>query len=475
MSSNITAKSFLTAIAKFSISSWANFFIGLLSVFITTRIFSPEIYGMLNLFNTTTGLLVGFSCLGLDSAFIRYYNEPPKGWDKKQLFVRCLLISILFLSLISAISLVFFYKDISLMMFNKVNLYLVVLICINALSIMIINNYLSQYYRIGNMPTKFTIQQILFQFFTKIFVISSALINPSIEVVLTMNTLGVFFLTIVYFFIQRKEVIPDKICWRWDNYGEVIRFGFFNIPSSIILAINSFMIPFLITTYLGSYQLGIYASAGFFVAAFGVVQGGFRAYWAAFMYGHYKDEQNKIIIVHNYIVIVILLMLGGFIALQHVVYMFIGENFHGSRLFFSLVLLDPLLLLLEQTTSYGIAIAKKNEQFMVIIICTVFLNFLLTWIFITNIGLIGVAIGSSICAIFRCLLTTWRGQKYYRSVESYKKTLSGILLIVAMGISNVVFNENYIFELLVIILIFVLMFLLYKKDIKSIMMFFKFC
>ena len=45
-------ESFLSSIFKFSISTWVNFIIGFFSSFISTRIVSPDIYGLFNIFNT---------------------------------------------------------------------------------------------------------------------------------------------------------------------------------------------------------------------------------------------------------------------------------------------------------------------------------------------------------------------------------------------------------------------------------------
>ena len=79
MSSSVTVATFLKSVAKFSVPSWINFFIGLITVFIGTRIFTPDVYGVLNIFNTSSIAFVGFVCLGMDNAFIRFYHEPPEG------------------------------------------------------------------------------------------------------------------------------------------------------------------------------------------------------------------------------------------------------------------------------------------------------------------------------------------------------------------------------------------------------------
>lgn len=463
--------SFIKNVTKFSISSWFNFVIGILTVVITTRIFSPDVYGMLNIFNTTTGVLVSLSCLGLDGAFIRFYYEPPKGWSAKDLFFKCIMVSCLSLLVISVVALVFFYQDITLYLFHEVCFYFAVLLFINALSMLVLNSFFSQYYRISNDPYHYTIQQILVQFFSKLFVVSAAFIEPTIEVVLTMNTIGIFTLMLVYFYIQHKQVFPEKKNLSFAGFKPVFKFAIFYWPQSTILTLNMFMIPFIITMQLDSYSLGIYASAGFFVAAFGVIQGGFRTYWSAFMYEHYKDEQEKIRKIHSYVTVFIIVIFSIFILLQHIIYMMIGEEFHASRVFFALVLIDPLFSLLSQTTEYGTNIVRKNQQNLIIFMIAITMNIVGTYLLLPKIGLMGAAIASATAASVRFILATWRGQKYYRSIDSFIKTGLGSLLILMLAVSNCMLNNEYWMECVVIMAILSGTFFLYRKYILEMVSF----
>lgn len=464
----ITFSFLLNSIAKFSVSSWVNFAIGIIAVIITTRIFTPDIYGLLNIFNTASALLIGFSTLGLDGAFLRFFHEPPDGWDKRSLFAKCLSYSVLFLFVITFIVLVFFNEQISLSLFNKVSFYFTVLLSVNAVSLMVLNNYCSQFYRLDNDSYHYNIQVIIVQFFSKLFVVCAAIVTPTAEVVLTFNTIGIFIVMLIYSYIQHATVFPDKYKWSNEGLKEVFRYALYSWPLTIAMPITAFLIPFIIKTQLSVYDLGIYSSAAFFVTAFAVIQGGFRTFWAAFMYGHYKTEQTKIIKVHNYIIIFIIALLGSFILFQHVAYLFIGSKFHSSRLFFTLVLLDPLLLLLEQTTSYGTAIAKKNQQMTIIYISAMILNICITYFMLPVVGLIGAAIGSATAAVFRFALSSWRGQKYYRSISSWFSTILGVALILLLGISNCVFANQYIIEVIIVFGIFAITFLVFFNNFQEV-------
>ena len=65
---------FLKSVAKFYISPFVNFFVGILAVYVTTRIFSPTIFGVISMFNMATNVLMGISCLGFNEGFLRFYH-----------------------------------------------------------------------------------------------------------------------------------------------------------------------------------------------------------------------------------------------------------------------------------------------------------------------------------------------------------------------------------------------------------------
>lgn len=465
---SISVSSFFASILKFSVSSWINFVIGLVSVVITTRIFTPDIYGTLNMFNTASGFLASFACLGLNGAFLRFFHEPPPGWSKQQLFAKCLVISVLVLGLLFLVGLAFFYADISLRLFNQVSFMMTALLGINSLSTMVLGSYYSQYYRLDNNAWHYSIQSVLVQFCSKILVIGAAFVSPTAEVVLLFNTVGLFFLMIVYSLIQKRTVWPARYRWERQGFGEVLRYGLFSWPLTAAFSASAFLIPFIIQTRLDSYALGIFASTGFFVAAFNVVQSGFRTYWAAFMYGHYREEQPKIKAVHTYILLFVLFLLGGFILCQHPAYLMIGSRFHESRVFFSLVLLDPLLMLVEQTTNYGMALAKRNQEMTLIYLLAILLNIGLCYALLPLYGLPGAAAAAAVAALFRFVLATWRGQRYYRSLEDGRKTAVGIFLLVVLGFSNFLFAYQYWLEAGVVLVVWGLALWLFRGTFKQI-------
>lgn len=457
---------FINSIVKFSVSAWINFAISVVSVICMTRLFTPEVYGGLNIFINVSNVLLGVACLGLDNAFIRFYYELPTGWDSKLLLEKCILVSITALFGISFFAIVFFYEDISLLLFHQVNLYLIILIVINTLALLILR-YFNSCYRMSNAIRQYTIQNVLTQFFVKLFSIIAAFISPSLYLAIAFNTIGLFGLMITYFFVQRKDILPSKFTTNFQGFKDVFKFGLYIWPVSIINYLNAFLISFFISLQLGIFELGIFSSALFFVNAFGVIQSGFRTYWATFMYKHYQDEQKKIIAVHNYVVLFSILVLGFFIIFQHIIYLLIGEQYYGSKVFFSLVLIDPLLLLIEQTTSYGINILKKSYLYTIASFLYVCINAVGAYFMASYFGLVGVGMSSACAAIFRFSLSTYWGQKFYQSVYSIKQTYCGIMIILCLAFSNYILTNEYMIEIIIVCGLFFGTGVLYYKDIKT--------
>ena len=229
----------------------------------------------------------------MDGAFPRFFHEPPPGWNVKTLFTRCVSIAVACWFVLSLIS-VILYKPISSLLFHQESLLFMVLLSLKVLAGMLLTYFLLQFYRFGNDPYHYNIQQILTSFFDRLFVITAAFVSATVDVVLSFATFGSFGLALTYLFIQRKQVFSWKRGWHHPEMHEVYRFALFSWPSGIMFAVSGFIMPYLISSILDVASLGIFASAGFFVAAFGVLQNGFRTYWGAFMYAHYQDENGKI-------------------------------------------------------------------------------------------------------------------------------------------------------------------------------------
>ena len=90
-------KSFIRSIIGFSVSSWIGFVIGIISVPILTRLLDPVQFAVINQFNAAVLFFLSLVTLGMDSGLVRFFFEPPTGFNKNQLLGKCLWYSFLIL------------------------------------------------------------------------------------------------------------------------------------------------------------------------------------------------------------------------------------------------------------------------------------------------------------------------------------------------------------------------------------------
>ena len=78
----------LKSVVGFSIGPIVGAFIGLVTLPLNAWIFSPDDIGRLNIFQTICSLMLLFSVLGLDQAYVREYHEVA---NKEALLKACVV------------------------------------------------------------------------------------------------------------------------------------------------------------------------------------------------------------------------------------------------------------------------------------------------------------------------------------------------------------------------------------------------
>jgi len=456
---------FLKSIFKYSVSTWINFVIGFVAVIITTRVFTPEVYGIINIFNVTSTTIMSLTVLGLDSSYIRFYNEPPEKDSIKHLSFKLIIIAASITVIIGFLVTFIFYEPFSKMIFNKSSWFLSIMLFISVLSRLIFR-FLNISYRMSFNVKQYTIQSVLFQLATKLFIVFAALVNPTAEVAIMFNVLGIFFLTLLYFFVQRKNIIPSKIDFCYTGYKPVFKFAIFSAPLFLTINLKNFITQQIISSYISISAVGIYSSASYFATILTVFQGGFSTYWSAFMFANYKKEEKRIIEIHDYFIYLLLVLFIVIAASKDFIYLLIGMQYHDSKEFFALVLVYPILSMASETTMYGLSIAKKNHITFANHIIAVSSNILIALLLIRPFGLMGAAIASCLSGLILFLLNTYWGQRYYKSIKNIKKTIFGVTMIVFVSISTS-FIEHSLSFLIVLLFILILDSIIYHKEINS--------
>ena len=190
---------FILKILKFSIPSWIGFIINIVSIAIITRYFLPDAYGLINTFNASSTLIMGLVCLGLDNGFIRYYFEPPDGFDQKRLLLVSLLIPLLALVVLSAALLAVASTRLSIFIFGMDNLFLIILLFGNVISLLVIR-FVTIYCRMEGNTFLYAVLSIAMQLALKGALVFAAFVKPDYEFAILSSVIALLSIVAAFSF-----------------------------------------------------------------------------------------------------------------------------------------------------------------------------------------------------------------------------------------------------------------------------------
>lgn len=453
-------------ILKFYIPSIISFLLGMLSAVVLTRVFEPSVYGTLNVFNNTSALVLSISYLGLDAAYIRFYNETPNGFTPKDLCYSLLSICVVILGVAGFIITSLFFEDFTKHIFGFPSRLICMALFCNVGAQLILRFFLISY-RMNLDTKKYAIVTILMQVATKFCVVLAALFTADITRVVFFNTIGIFGMMLFMMGIYHDTIIPQnrkRISWKRGK--EVFRYGALESPVPIITQLNLFLSQQIIKFRFGMEGVGIYSSANYFLTIFGVLQSGFATFWSAFVYANYKKERTLIKQIHDYLFMAVIFAYGLLILSKDIIYLLIGKDYHDSKEFFALILFYPAMILLTETTGCGINIEKKNHISLLINLLVAVVNLMAAYLLAPVWNLKGVAAAYGCSGLLYYIASTIFGQKYYSSIVNLKKSILGLLILVSMFLTCFFMQGGRTYFYIIAELIFAGT--LYKNELKTI-------
>jgi len=444
-SENIEKTDFILKIIKFSIPSWIGFIINIVSVAIITRYFLPDAYGLINTFNASSTLIMGLVCLGLDSGFIRYFFEPPDGFNRNRLFLISILIPLLILLVLSAVSLTVASTRLSIFIFGMDNFFLMILLFGNVISLLVIR-FVTIYYRMEGNTFLYAILSIAMQLALKGSLVFAALIKPDYEFAILSSVIAMISMVVAFLFFTGRTLFPSRKTYsivEIKSLTQLFIYSLYTWPVPILLYFNTLATLIIIRVKLGNEAVGIFASVSVFIGVIAVLQAGFSTFWSGYMFENYKTQVLRITRMHDYISFFIIVLMACFVLFRDAMFLLLGAKYQVSKPFFALLLLYPLLLLLSETTCYGISIAKKTNLLLIVTFSSVLLNLGTIWLLIPSWGLLGACFGSAVAGFVFFAAQSYYGQKYYRSIEHAGRTVFTVFSIVVLAAGNLVFNNSF--------------------------------
>lgn len=462
--------SFLKGILQYSISTWANFLLGVISVVITTRLLMPDTYGRITMFNTVSSVLLYVLTLGLDGAYIRFYNEPPGNDSKQQTLYKNLIVALLVCTVVGTVTTIFWGEEFTIRIFGIGGKFLAGVLFVNVFCNIILR-FLNISFRMSFRVWNYNLQNILINSLSKLLIITAAIFTNEFVYIVTLLVIGMIVLLSVYCFTQRKEYIPItkggdiSLSLSFKGYNDYFKFALFSAPAYIIHYLNNYLNQQVIVSMMSAYALGIFSSTTMFGHVLSAVKGGFSTYWSAYVYQNYGDDHKRIEKMHDYVVVFSIAAVSGLVFFRDFLYLLIGREYHSSKVFFSLLLVMPVFNFITETTDKGIALAKKNHITLISHTIAVVLNLALSLVLIPVIGLIGAACANAFSSIVLFGINTYFGQKFYKTIIDVKKSIFGFGSILAILCIPALISNIFVI-VPVIALVDCLALIIYKKEIK---------
>ncbi|MEG0638717.1 MAG: lipopolysaccharide biosynthesis protein [Clostridia bacterium] len=449
----------------FSITTWITFIIGFIASPIATRLFIPSELVKVSMFSTIGAIMSSICYLGLDQAFVRFYREPPQDGSQKGLLTFCAVIPLGF-SLLSSAVLFFFWQQISLQIVDKPDMGVFLCLCLYSFCLVVFR-FLSLCYRMEQNAKLYAIQGVVYAILTKIAYLAIGFAGVSGKAALLSLTVLTALFTFVCIIVQRKRFDPHALKEATKPYRrELFAFAFPLVPIAVLAAFNGEVSKLMLRGLEGMNAAGIYSAALGLAATINIIQTGFNAYWAPYVFENYKcDENHRFFTVHK-LMACMLTLFGLLVTLfQAPVFLLLGENYRSSVIFFPFLFLSPICYCLGETTGMGIQIAKKSHWTTLIYAFSLVANIVLCNLLIPPMGMSGAAIASALSSILTVLLRTVIGEQYYKVIYQYRYLAYTIGLMFAASLGNLLLGGPVKYALLVGLL--VLACVLFRRELKT--------
>lgn len=457
---------FIKNVVKYCIPSIISALIGLIAIPIISGIYPADDYGKINLFYSVGNMLMYIVLLGLDSAYIRFYFEPPKGLSKDNLFSIAFVFGFLNTLIMTLIIYVFFSDKASYYLFGEAHKNLLILMSMYVLGL-IMFRLLSIETRMENQAFLFNVQQILLIITNRVSFVLVAFYSTNYKYSIFAISICSIFIGIIFLLFQKKKDVFELENINLGKIRYLMKFALPLMPATVMTWVNNSAAKMVLSGYKDYNLVGILSIATSLANVFSIVSSAFCTYWSPYMYSNYKKEQDFIKKVHNVVLLVSIVVILIIFCFQDVLYLFVNGEYKDSQKYFLLIMLSPIQQLLCETTFYGVNIANKTIYNLYIsIIAGIFNVIACIWLY-PKLNIWGIIIGISGAAIFQLISKTLIGQKYYESIVSKKTTFLSYLLMIIIAISNIFMFKYLILRIIVSITIIILCMFFFKSEIKT--------
>lgn len=461
MKNNLLKKFF-----SFSIGGYINVVIGLLTVPITTRLLSPEQYGVASLVNTVVNFLCILCYLGTDQGFVRFFYEEEEENRGRLLF---LALEIPCVCVVIFSSIIFFFQD-------KISFFIVGENEGIIWKILILSMFFSVFNRFSLLIIRMKQRGKLYSFFN---VLSKCI--EFLFILILYKFYGDNYKTIVISILLSLiittilSVILEKDMWYFKGKLKISKREFlsYSIPLSLTLALNWLFDScdkVIIKFFSNSYELGLYSGSFKIIALISIIQSGFTTFWTPIAYEHYSKYPNDTLFfkkITDYLAIIFFSLGIGMLSIRSVIILLLGKEYYGSIFIMPMLVFVPIMYLLSETTMIGIPFKKQTKYFLYISLVVSLFNLIGNLLLVPSLGAKGAALSTAIAYILFFTLRTYISNKLIYFGFDLKKIyfIISLMFLYALILS---FYKGIWFTILAGVVLEVIVLMIYFPTVKEI-------
>lgn len=450
---------------SFSIGGYINIFIGLLTVPITTRLLSPEQYGISSLITSVTSFMFVICCLGTEQGFVRFFYDEKEERRGKLLY-NCLYypfhISILVFFLIYI-----FREKISIFFlgYNEKYFWLIFIFSILFRSL---NNYSFLVIRMQQKGKIYSVCNVLLKILEFIFILLLyKKYGDNYKTLVMAILLSLCIVTLFLIAIERKFWL-----FRGDSKISKKEILEFSIPLTLTMALNWVFASsdkIVIKSLSNITELGLYSGAFKIISLLSVLQTGFTTFWTPVVYEHYSKNPEDTEFykkANDYLSLVFFLIGIGLLMFRNIIILLLGDKYRDAVYIMPMLIFIPVMYLLSETTHMGIGFKKKTKYYLYISIIVSITNLIGNIILVPYLGAKGAAISTGLSYIIFFGCRTYFSTKLINFNFNLRREYIIILGILFYSL-YISFMEKVVIELIIIGMNLLLILGLYRHEIKK--------
>jgi O-antigen/teichoic acid export membrane protein len=424
---------------------------------------SPVEFGRSSLFAMVNTVLTIVMPLGLDQAFVRYFNVND--YEKKVLLCSSIMPGLLF-CIIPMIGFFLFKSPLSYWLFNQYEPFLLFAFILS-LPLLIVQRFGTLIIRMELRGKLYSVLNIIFPLTNFIFfLLLSLFFRGSYKCIVYAAIFSTLLNTIIVICVTGKSWNLRKENINKPLTKDLLQFGLPMLPALVIsLSLNSFD-KIGLRLWSSFEQLGLYAAAFKISSIVSIIQSIFTTAWIPVAYRwHEKNvSTDKFDSVSIVVLSVISMAVAGITVFRDVIIWILGPEYRDTSVIFVYLLFVPAMFTISETTNLGIAFSKKTIFNLYVYLICFCINILGNYILIPVWGARGAAISTCMSYIVFFWARTLFSRKVWYNFGLIKYIVNIGLLILLLLVVELKLPRY--FEIMIFLIIVAENCVLLKKRFK---------